>query len=801
MIGNILLTLGLAASLFSIIMYYFSFKGYTNTTFYARIGYHLMSLSIIGASAFLLYAILGHHYEYKYVFNYSNGDLSTGLLMSTFWAGQEGSFMIWLFFSVIVGLILLEYTSKRGDLEPRVMLVYTLSNAFLLLLVSPMLKNPFTFIWSDINYVELKHLNNSILSMPFIQQFMVEDQSTGQAFVRVGRDLYAQLAAKGIAFNQFIVDGKGLNPLLQNFWMQIHPPILFVGFAMSAVPFSFAFAALLKNEYNAWIKQSLPWIIASMLVLGLAIMLGGYWAYGVLGWGGWWGWDPVENSSLVPWIVGMALIHTMLVQKKTQKKDGVGRFGKTNLILAIMTFLLVLYSTFLTRSGILGDASVHSFAEPENLVYWLLIAFVGVFTLLGIGAIIVRWKYLEKHFNFEDNLLSKELALFTGSVALIASSIIILVGTSAPIFGNAVEISFYNELNLPIAIIIGLLNGFSLLLKWKQTKGKSLLQQSKISLALTVLFSIIIIWAGGISDFMLILFTFSTLFALSVNLEVIFKIIKGRKLFLGAYITHTGLAIFFLGIIASGGFTKETQVRLFKNEPQQVLGYDLTFQGYSPFEGNKYAFNVEIAKDNETSVIAPVMYISSFNNQLMREPDILTWFTKDFYISPLSYDEGEAEHNHSGEILAMNKGETKSYNDYQISFTKFNVANMTSMGSEQSPGSITVGAEISVSDGEQTFEVEPKVISSGTNRSFTPVEIPEFNMILTMTELNAAGSIKLNITEMNPHQGEENIETPRESLTIEASVKPFISLVWIGVLIIIGGMFIATIRRLRESLS
>jgi cytochrome c-type biogenesis protein CcmF len=146
---------------------------------------------------------------------------------------------------------------------------------------------------------------------------------------------------------------------------------------MAAAPFAFAMAAVIKNEYDQWVKQSLPWILAGMMVLGLAIMLGGYWAYGVLGWGGYWGWDPVENSSLVPWIVGVALIHTMLIQKKSQANGGNGRFVKTNLILAVMTYVLVLYSTFLTRSGILGDSSVHSFVSPGMLVYFFLVLFIG----------------------------------------------------------------------------------------------------------------------------------------------------------------------------------------------------------------------------------------------------------------------------------------------------------------------------------------------------------------------------------------------------------------------------------------
>jgi cytochrome c-type biogenesis protein CcmF len=538
-----------------------------------------------------------------------------------------------------------------------------------------------------------------------------------------------------------------------------------------------------------------------MLVLGLAIMLGGYWAYGVLGWGGWWGWDPVENSSLVPWIIGIALIHTLLVQQRTQSKGEVGRFGKTNLILAILTFLLVLYSTFLTRSGILGDASVHSFAEPGFLVYWLLIAFIAVFALLGFGAIVYRWKYLEKHFNYEENILSRELALFTGSVALIASAIIIIVGTSSPIFGKSVDISFYNELNLPIAIIIALLNGFSLLLKWKHTKGESILKQSIFSISATVVSTLLMVFIGKVTDLMLIIFTFATFFALFVNLEIAFKIIKGKKTFLGAYVTHAGLAIFFLGIIASGGYTQDKQVKLYKGEKEIIFGYDVTFTGYTPFDENKYAFNVEVVKDNDIAVISPVMYISSFNNQLMREPDILTRLTKDFYISPLGYDEGEKSNHSHGEVLSFQKGETKTYKNLQITFTKFNVPHMGGMDSGQSQSSITVGAILSIDDGSTIYEVEPRVISSGNKRTFTSADVTELNLKFTMTNLNAAGSIELDIAPLNAPEEKPNNEKPTEALTIEASIKPFISLIWLGVIFIVAGMAIATLRRLRESLN
>ncbi len=801
MIGNLFITFALLASVFSIIMYFLTYKGYSNTLNLARIGYHLSTIAIIAASAYLLHALLTHQYQFSYVYNYSNSDLSTGMLMSTFWAGQEGSFMLWLLFTAICGLILLEYTSKRGDLEHRVMMIYTLAMAFLLIMVSPGLKNPFAFIWSDPTYLDIKNIKQAYLSLPFMQQFMFSDGS-GQTLIKMDEQLAGLLANNGIGIDQFIAFGKGLNPLLNNFWMQIHPPMLFAGFSMATAPFAFAFAALIKNEYVDWVKQSFPWLLVGMMILGLAIMLGGYWAYSILGWGGYWGWDPVENSSLVPWIVGVAAIHTFLIQKKTQSKEGAGRFVKTNLLLSILTYLLVLYSTFLTRSGILGEASVHSFVSPGMLVYSLLILFIGTFTILGFGAIIYRWKYLEKTFTSEENILSKELALFTGSVAMIAAALIIIVGTSAPIFGTAVEISFYNELGLPIAILLGLLNGLSLLLRWKKTTEKTLFNSAKMPLIISVVLTIIIVLLGSIKDFMAILFTFSAVFMLVVNLDTAFKILKGKLSFLGAYVAHAGIAMFMLGVVSTGWFTHEKQVGLKEGQTENVLGYNLTYTGYTPIEnGEKFKFNITVEKDGSSEVVAPVMFISSFNNSLMRDPDILTGFTKDFYVSPVSYEErGNNKNNNSvGTKVTVTKGETTDYNNTKIKFTKFDFP-PDAMAAMQSGKDFYIGALLEIEFEGKKYNVEPKMETKNGERSFAGVQVKEANLNIELLNLDALGKIELSLSQINSNDSQQKIEEAKlPVLWVEASIKPFMSLIWIGTLTMVLGFIIAAFRRTKEA--
>lgn len=798
MIGNIILTIGLLASLFTLTMYFFTVRGYENTKTLARIGYHTTAIMVIGASAMLLYAVLTHQFQYHYVYSYSGKGLPTGLLMSTFYAGQEGSFMLWLFFTSVVGLILLEYTSKRGDLEERTMLFFTLAVTFLLIMVNPLLKSPFNYIWSEPSFLNAKNINASFLSLPFLQNFIFNDPNNGTTFVQMNKELYGLLSSNGIAISDFIIQGKGLNPLLQNFWMQIHPPLLFVGFSMAAVPFAFAMAAIIKNEYNNWVKQSLPWILSGMMVLGLAIMLGGYWAYGVLGWGGYWGWDPVENSSLVPWIVGVALIHTMLIQKKSQSKGGNGRFVKTNLILAVMTYVLVLYSTFLTRSGILGDSSVHSFVSPGMLVYFFLVMFVGAFILIGVGGIAYRWKYLNEKFNDDSNGLSRELALFTGAVTLLASAIIVLVGTSAPIFGQSVETRFYNELNLPIGIIIGLLNGLSLLLKWKYTESKDLFKSSRNSLVAALVLTTLIVIFGGVSDIMLIVFSFAAAFALFVNLEIAFKIIKGKKTHLGPYIAHTGIALFMLGVIATGGHTYDEQIDLVRGVPQEVAGYELTFTGYTAIEGGKkYAFNIDIAKDGEVKhTIAPVMYIAEFNNSLMREPDILNMVTKDFYVSPLGYNEGGQQHNH-GEEFTIQKGNSVDYNGATISFNEFEFP-QEAMSSMMAGGAFQIGAKMTVNYNGNSYDVKPLMKSEGGQRNYISAEVPEANLKIELTNLDASGTVAVALSSLDGSESQPDT-VAKETLSVEASIKPFINLVWAGVLVMVFGFVISVVRRTKES--
>lgn len=795
MLGNVLTTIAFVTALFSAIMYFLNFRGYQDTLKYARVSFHIMATSTILSSVFLLYLILTHQFQYKYVYSYSDTSLPIGLLISTFYAGQEGSFLLWALWMAIIGVVLQQYASVRGDLEPRVMSVFSLVQSFLLLMITPMVKNPFALIYSEPFMASSSTINMQFLNLPFMSDYIFTDNSTGQHYIKIDQSLVDLLKGAGISLNDFIINGKGLNPLLQNFWMQIHPPTLFVGFAAMSVPFSFAFAALMKNDYKEWIKQSLPWTLFGAMVLGLGIMLGGYWAYGVLGWGGYWAWDPVENSSLIPWIVSVAALHTMLVQKKSANENSIGAFAKTNLLLVILSFILVLYSTFLTRSGVLGDASVHSFVDPGYFAYLLLIIFMGTFTVLGAGALIYRWKHLKQITPPQNNLLSREFALFTGSVVLGASALVTFLGTSAPILGKSVQIDFYNQMNLPLGIIIGLINGLSLLIKWKSSDAKELFRKSIFSLIASIISTTLMIVAG-VKDLKMILFAFASAFAFFVNAEIAFKILRRNLNKAGAYIAHMGLALLFLGVIASSKYDKSIDVNLIKGEAADVFGYKMIFTGYSPTSDGKYKFNILISKNGIKYLASPIMYYSEYNQGIMRNPDIVPFVTKDIYISPISYDDGSTTES-AGTTYKMKKGESVKHNEVEIQFLDFDFPE-DARQKMMSGGDFTLGAKLVVKSYGKSQEVEPKFEMRDGQKVDVPVRLSKENLEIKLVSLAADDrAVVIEVDELNKTQTKSSDQ--REVLAVTASIKPFVGLVWLGTVVIVVGFFISMLRRLKES--
>lgn len=747
-----------AAALISALLYYLSAGGQQKYIKQARLLFHASAILTISSAAFLLYLIITHQFQYTYIWNYSSRDLPGNLLISTFYAGQEGSFHLWALFTAVLGVFLLPFLANRDSeklpgnsnsndkYEPLVMGTYTLILAFLLFILK--VKSPYLFVWDSFpNDVQMG--------------FMPED-------------------------------GRGLNPLLQNFWMTIHPPVLFIGFTAMAVPFCFAIAALIKNKYDKWMKLALPWTLFGGMVLGLGIMLGGYWAYGVLGWGGYWAWDPVENSSFVPWLLIIAAIHTMVAEEK------VGKYKKTSLVLCVLAFATVLYSTFLTRSGILGDASVHSFVDPGQEVYMFLVVFLSLFAGGGLGLIFFRFKSLKtEKTEAQVNLLSRESALFVGAITICAAALVIAVGTSWPILARGtVEPDFYNRMNLPLAILIAAINGISILLRWKHSDEKSFFKSLYMPLIFTGAITILLVILG-VRDLLIALLAAASFFAVFINGEIAYTIFIKNKAKAGSYIAHMGLMLLFLGIIGSARYSVEENVALPLNEPKQALGYVFTYKGATeiPSEPEKYHFNVVVQKDDKAFLLQPIMYYSDYSEGIMKNPDIANLVTKDLYLSPMALETpGQFTPN---DIHSFKKGEEKEIDGIKVKFIDFDRSKFHN--EEMESGKLnTMGAELEVTIDGKTEKIIIEQEMSENGNSPIPAQLPgNHQYTFYFTKMSVAGESTVDIAIMDSHKKQQEQGAP-ETLIITASIKPFINLVWAGTIVMVLGFYLSLMVRHRR---
>ena len=400
LLGTILIISGIAAALLASVSYALVPRGNVAALAYGRFGTRAALGAVLLVVALIVYLFLMRRYDIKYVYDYSSADLELRFRIAAMWAGQPGSFVLWALWGLLAAQLLIRRTRHA---EPYVLSVFMLLQAALLVFM--LIRNPF---------------------VPYT------DPTTGAAM--------------------FPPDGKGLNELLHNPWMVIHPPILFTGYALLAVPFAFALAGLWRRDYDGWARQALPWTLAGWSFLGLALLLGGYWAYETLGWGGYWGWDPVENSALVPWLTATALLHALLVQRTS------GGFRRASFALAILTYLLVFYATFLTRTGVLSSFSVHSFVE-EGLK-WIMTGFLAALAIFSLAFLVWRWRDIPSR-PISEKLLSRDSFFVLMILGLLVIATVVALGTSMPVissipgvgqalqnvFGAAFEIDRGNALN------------------------------------------------------------------------------------------------------------------------------------------------------------------------------------------------------------------------------------------------------------------------------------------------------------------------------------------------------------------
>lgn len=441
-LGDALLAVSLASVLVSALAYLLAHR-YAQPL-YTKVGrsaFRVHSAALIGAVVVLFVMLFNKYFEYDYVWKHANLSMPTRYIFSAFWEGQEGSFLLWGFWYAVLGNILV-FTARKW--ENLTMFVVAIAQA----LIGTMVIGIYVFDYKIGNspFTLIRELPDNI-GLPWTT---MPDYLSMEGFQ----------------------DGRGLNPLLQNYWMTIHPPTLFLGYASTLIPFAFAVAGLWTGQLRAWIKPALPWAFFSIAALGLGILMGGAWAYEALSFGGFWAWDPVENASLIPWLLMVGAAHLMLINRFKN------RSLYTTLVLTLLSYIFVLYSSFLVHSGVLGDTSVHSFTgngmmgqhlgillvtvaasaallmfRPRMRVWYTM----GVLVLFLVGivfnapaAAIVAFLVLSvvmaavsynKFFNKpkEEHLWSREFWVFIGSLVLLLSSAQITLETSKPVLNLLAE--------------------------------------------------------------------------------------------------------------------------------------------------------------------------------------------------------------------------------------------------------------------------------------------------------------------------------------------------------------------------
>lgn len=614
-------------------------------------------------------------------------------------------------------------------------------------------------------------------------------------------------------------NGSGLNPLLQNYWMVIHPPTLFLGFASTIVPFSFVIAALWKREYKGWVKPCLQWTLFSVMILGTGILMGGAWAYEALSFGGFWAWDPVENASLIPWLTLIAGLHTLVIYKST------GNAGKTTIMLFILTFLLVLYATFLTRSGILGDTSVHSFVDSG--MKGQLIVFFAAFMLFSLILFAIRFKEIPS-IKKEEPISSREFWMFIGSLVFVLAAMHITYFTSIPVINRILGtniapptevVTFYNKFHLPIAIVIALLSASIQFLKYKETEGKYFWKKIVVWLIASVLLTTTVALLIKERNILYIIFFFAASFSVAANSGYLFLVLSGKIRIGGASIAHIGFGIFLIGILISNGKqqpisinemgynygegfdTEEKLVNklLAKGVPVRMNDYEVTYVKDSVVEPNHF-FKIHYKKfDEEGKNVTEEFNLYPYiqvNPQfgLTANPDTRHYLLKDIfthltYATSLDEERNESEGKKEFKEFTIKVGDTiflsKSYMVLEGLNPKPHIHDQ-----DVTDVDIVVGAMLKIATLDTFYKAEPVYLIKGNMQSFIEKEVEPLNLRLRFTKvLPETSEVKIGVLE------EKKL---KEFVIMKAIVFPGINLVWLGCIVMIAGFIISLVRRIKE---
>ena len=821
----------------------------------ARSTFFLHFASVLGIIVSLFYIIYNHYFEYQYAWQHSSLELPTHYMISCFWEGQEGSFLLWLFWEAVLGFaILLKPSQWQSPVVAVILLSQAVLSSMLLGIEIPFLgeykfgSSPFTL---------LREADPSVLELPVL------------AIQNIAKSDYMKV----------VVDGTGLNPVLQNYWMVIHPPTLFFGFATTIVPFAYAISGLWTRKYKEWMKPALPWALISVMVLGAGIIMGGIWAYESLSFGGYWAWDPVENASLIPWLILIAGVHVMLINRIT------GSSLILSYLLILGTFILVLYATFLTRSGVLGDTSVHSFTDlglsRQLLVFLLMFVFLPV--IVSFKYTKARWIYFGslmllfviniafgrfivwlnilfligsfvgfiQNFNShlplnkkEESVYSREFWMFVGSLILMLSAIQVLSTTSIPVMNKVTSalsgifmplyewtnigvfekmalgkvdkpidaIRHYNQWQLPIAIIIAFLTGATQFFAYKKSSKKQVFRNLLIILISSVVLSgaLMPVFKLGFDDgFLLILFLFASVFAIVGNGWFIYKALRFKWKLSGASLAHIGFGLMMVGVLVSSA-------------KKHVISQNNLYSYGDNFNEKDNRENILLYKDKPFLMS---QYIVTFKGDTTIGPNTFyevhyqdTGSNEQFSLYPnAQYNEQQGLmpnpdtrhyltkdiYTHVSLVPKGTEGEWEKDESFKLSVgdTFFINKAMVILESVDRKLGDSISrdlrghdlhiAQLRVSRGDSTVVARPVFGIKDGISAYNIYSIAEFAQI----RFNYTPKLEEgNII----HEIETDIQPPRY-IVMKAIAFPYINLLWTGTLVMLIGFFMAIRRRLKEN--
>ena len=518
----------------------------------------------------LIYLLTHNHYEVQFVYEVTSRSMPTYLKITAWWGGQAGSLLFWSWLmSAFATLATLRKWDRDREFLPWVIVVACVTLAF--------------FIGMNVFFEN-----------PFAQLYQTFD----------GVSAHTLRPADAVLFTP--PDGRGLNPLLRHPGMIIHPPMLYLGFVSFVIPYAFAFAALITGRTDdRWIRLTRRWALWAWLFLSCGLVLGSRWAYDVLGWGGFWGWDPVEIAALMPWLTGTAFLHSVMIQEKR------GMLKHWNMLLIILTYDLVIFGTFLTRSGVLS--SVHAFAQSS--IGPLFFGFIGLTLITSVALLIHRWNNLKSETQM-TSMLSREALFLLNNLLFMSILVVCFWGVIFPLIselftGQKVTVGppFYERANAPLFAALMLLMGVAPLSAWGhstvKTLGRALWKPTIGALAITVLlfFTYTRNIAALIGFFLIALVILVTIYeylrgafarqhSQRENIFTALWTLTGRnRRRYGGYIIHLSMMMMAIGIIGIESFQVETQGRISTGQSLNLSGYTVTYRELASWDDQPKGVN------------------------------------------------------------------------------------------------------------------------------------------------------------------------------------------------------------------